>query len=527
MLIRLALFLVALGTMCQTVSARVIINEVFYHAPDDIDDLEWIELHNTSTESVDVSAWSLSKGVEFKVPAGTVIPPRGFLVICKDVELFHEFYDVPAVGGFARSLNNKGETIELSDASAQLVDAVTYADRAPWAVSADGYGASLERITPVDDSSKVENWASSSLPLDGKLPLGTPGTANDSFSANPPPRVSDVSISPAEPAPGEPLVVSCAVTDVDGVSEVHVLFRAVSAGQASDEQRLAMSEEADGKYRVVLPAQQAGDLVRVRILAVDQAGTLGLYPHVNALRPAVSVYVMEPPGAATIPLAFIINTDADMAGVALRVWKGSGRGMQASMMRRQVQTGMDAEFDLGTPWYQLTVNQSPTHDVYLRLRDLFNKQKAKRQALVDGALAAADMQSEMQALPGRAKQFSAELTTAIKTVLPAADAKKYRPTGRSFLSGPSDTLKQMLKLEQLWFAIGTEFQCTDQQLQKIGDALKNIHQARRKLLPMLAKMMIGLAGFEDLQVQIGKIEGEMWKELEPALSFRQYRFARQ
>ena len=122
-------------------SARVVINEVFYHAPDDVDDLEWIELHNTAADSVDVSAWSLSKGVKFKVPAGSVIPPGGFLVICKDVELFREFYDVPAVGGFTQSLSNKGEAIELLDASSQLVDAITYSDRAPWAVSADGYGA--------------------------------------------------------------------------------------------------------------------------------------------------------------------------------------------------------------------------------------------------------------------------------------------------------------------------------------------------------------------------------------------------
>ena len=31
------------------VSAQVVINEILYHAPDDLDDLQYVELHNTGT----------------------------------------------------------------------------------------------------------------------------------------------------------------------------------------------------------------------------------------------------------------------------------------------------------------------------------------------------------------------------------------------------------------------------------------------------------------------------------------------
>ena len=37
--------------------AQVVINEIFYHAPDDLTDLQWIELYNTTDQEVNLSGW--------------------------------------------------------------------------------------------------------------------------------------------------------------------------------------------------------------------------------------------------------------------------------------------------------------------------------------------------------------------------------------------------------------------------------------------------------------------------------------
>ena len=65
------MFLFAIALLPATLRARVVINEIFYHAPDDIDGLAYIELHNTEEDPVDLSGWSFTRGV--KVTAASVI----------------------------------------------------------------------------------------------------------------------------------------------------------------------------------------------------------------------------------------------------------------------------------------------------------------------------------------------------------------------------------------------------------------------------------------------------------------------
>jgi len=62
--------------------ARVVINEIFYHAPDDVEDLEFIELHNSGDQPVDLGGWEFTRGIQFKFPPGTQIKAKGFLLLC-------------------------------------------------------------------------------------------------------------------------------------------------------------------------------------------------------------------------------------------------------------------------------------------------------------------------------------------------------------------------------------------------------------------------------------------------------------
>ncbi|MBI1839803.1 MAG: lamin tail domain-containing protein [Verrucomicrobia bacterium] len=159
---------VAFGLMGSIVAAdaRVVINEIMYHAPADLEKLQFIELLNDSDQAVDLGGWSFTKGVAFQFPAGSKISPRGFVVVCADAKLFGEFYKTPAAGVFRGVLKKKGERIELSDAQGKVVDTVKYGSAAPWPASPDGFSSSLERISSGSSGDLPENWLSSRLSPD-------------------------------------------------------------------------------------------------------------------------------------------------------------------------------------------------------------------------------------------------------------------------------------------------------------------------------------------------------------------------
>ncbi len=147
------------------VGGAVSINEIMYH-PIGAAQLEWVELYNPLAIDVDLSAFRLDGAVGYAFPSGTLIGPRGFLVVGSSV-------DVPlAVGAFTGQLPDDGGTIELWNNAGRLLDAVSYADVEPWPVIPDGSGAALAKRAPETASEPAEAWTASARVS------GTPGTAN-------------------------------------------------------------------------------------------------------------------------------------------------------------------------------------------------------------------------------------------------------------------------------------------------------------------------------------------------------------
>lgn len=282
--------------------AGVVVNEIFYNAPDDLDDLQWVEVHNPAAEAVDVGGWTLDDGKVFTFPAKTVLAGRGFLVVALSPERFGKVYGGTALGPFKRPLKRGGEKLALKDAGGHVVDAVRYKDRGPWPASADGGSASLERICPTTTGDTPDNWAASPLPATPK-PAGTPGKANASYSATLPPVVS-LAASATDLPPSQPLPVEA---DVKGdVKEVTLLYRVVVGGVEGKEESLPMTRGAGGRYAASIPGQAAGALVRYRVKAVGADATVRHAPGENDLRPTCSAYVHETFEAAKVPLGFVI-----------------------------------------------------------------------------------------------------------------------------------------------------------------------------------------------------------------------------
>ena len=143
---------------------RVVLNEIHYHPA--VPDTSFVELLNTATNTTfDLSGWRLD-GANYTFPEGTLVEPGQFLVVAADVTRFTESFGVlgTLVGAFPGALDNGGEILKLAIPGATpaedvVVDQLRYDDDPPWPAMADGFGPSLQLIDPLQDNSRVGNWA--------------------------------------------------------------------------------------------------------------------------------------------------------------------------------------------------------------------------------------------------------------------------------------------------------------------------------------------------------------------------------
>lgn len=173
----------------------VVFSELMYHPQTDA---EFVELVNLSAEAVPLydplhpaNTWRIQGIGEFYLPAGTQIPAGGvLLVVPTDPAAFRNSANPGAsavvVGPYSGKLSNAGERIALERPGTPRpngtvpyleVDALTYGDDEPWPESADGDGASLERIAPDQFGDSWWNWRASAD--DG----GTPGRVESAVRA--------------------------------------------------------------------------------------------------------------------------------------------------------------------------------------------------------------------------------------------------------------------------------------------------------------------------------------------------------
>lgn len=326
-ILRVSLRILGAVLLALPLQGQVVINEIFYNAPDDIDDLQWIELFNNGENAAELAGCTIDDGKIYTFPSGAKIASKGYIVIALNTNRFAEFYSGPAQGPFRRPLKRGSEKLELKDASKKVIDVVRYKDRAPWPVSADGYSASLERICPTAKGEFPENWAGSVLPPTPK-PSGTPGRQNARFSATLPPVIKlDPQVNDSRP--DQALSVGAIVQG--NASTVELLYRIVNQDGEKPELTVSMKSDARGRYSGTIPPQAAGSLVRYRVKVVAADGTIRFAPDEHERRPTLSTYVHEPWEKASIPFALIIRGGSDkttnQAQPNLADFRGPGGGM--------------------------------------------------------------------------------------------------------------------------------------------------------------------------------------------------------
>jgi len=517
-----------------TADARVVINEVFYHAPDDIEDLEYIELHNSRDHAVDLTGWAFTKGIKFKFAAGTRIDPKGFLVLCRNQEHFQKFYAIPTAGVFDQPLSNKGERLELSDASGQVADSVKYQDDLPWPMGADGLSGSLERISPEGRGDDVFNWASSPLSEDRVKPAGTPGKVNANFSGHLPPVIRNVTFEPENPAPDQPIVVQAEVADA---AEVALLYRIAGPGFEKPESLQAMERISEGRYAASIPGQVKDQLIRFRIRAINAKGARRFFPGETEPRPALSAYVHERVDAATVPFGWVINTtEAEAKGFAQRASGPTGpfRGFNPDeLARTRLRMTVESNLDWPAAWFELTVNGRSNLDNVQKLKQVFAAKLVERDKLIDDMLESSRTEEKLQALPEIMKTFGQSLVDSLKPHLIDEQEKSFtewlakqqaqtQPSraapGGTLFANPNAIVKNWVKLEGAWYAISVKSEIDEPRLADQHKIFQELAGERNALAAQAAGLRQLDEDYRQLRERGEALEQKLVSKLKAVLS---------
>ncbi len=190
----------------------VVISEIMYHPADigtnDNTVEEYIELRNTSVSTVilydpiyPTNGWRLRDAVDFQFNTTHSIPAGGSLIMVSfdpvtnatALAQFRAKYgtNLFLVGPYSGKLDNSTESVELARPDAPqtlgndaglvpyiLVEKVVYQDRGAWSTNADGFGMSLQRVSPSGYANEPTNWIAAA-PAPDRITAGSLDTDGD------------------------------------------------------------------------------------------------------------------------------------------------------------------------------------------------------------------------------------------------------------------------------------------------------------------------------------------------------------
>ena len=155
-------------------------------------DEEFVELTNPNSFAVDISGWTVSGGIEFTLPPGSVIPGNGSVFLSPNVRDFRLRENSPSggegrfvIGNFSGHLSNFSEPLTLSDTLGQTVAETSTPDQPSLAQQflviseimyhpADGGGDEFIELLNISDSITLDlSGVSFTDGIDFTFPAGT------------------------------------------------------------------------------------------------------------------------------------------------------------------------------------------------------------------------------------------------------------------------------------------------------------------------------------------------------------------
>jgi len=185
--------------------STIVINEIMYSPVGG--EPEWIELYNTSDDSINLALWSLTDRyttpVTVVIHSTVLIPPKSYLVVARDSSIFNFHKAIPSKIVILNlpGLNNNEDGVVLRDNRDLMIDSVLYSKS--WGGTG---GYSLERKDFIAGSNLPVNWSSSS---DNEM--STPGRINSITNRKFDLTALEISFDPQFPVAGDNVTPSVKV----------------------------------------------------------------------------------------------------------------------------------------------------------------------------------------------------------------------------------------------------------------------------------------------------------------------------
>ncbi|MEQ8910594.1 MAG: lamin tail domain-containing protein, partial [Vicingaceae bacterium] len=157
--------------------ASLVITEIMYNPPESgVDSLEYIEIYNNGSTSVDLNNYSFGQGVNYTFER-SFIDAGGVILVAVDTLAIRNVFNVTADFQWTSGgLSNGGEDITLIDDFGRMVDTVDYDDNTPWPSGTpgpDGDGTSIELMDINSDNNMGSNWTASAAAVSGQIINGS------------------------------------------------------------------------------------------------------------------------------------------------------------------------------------------------------------------------------------------------------------------------------------------------------------------------------------------------------------------
>lgn len=156
----------------------LIYSEINYKSAVTFDAGDWIELHNKTNNPYSLAGWTIRDGSAnnvFTFPANTLIPPASYLVAYTDAIKFGSRFPtvVNKIGPLGFGFSSTGDAARVFDNNGKLRYSVCYGSSAPWPLTPNGGGYTLENRRYNGNHNADTTWFAGCL-------YGSPGYAYDS-----------------------------------------------------------------------------------------------------------------------------------------------------------------------------------------------------------------------------------------------------------------------------------------------------------------------------------------------------------
>ena len=344
---RLLVAIALLGSAVAGAAGPLLISEVMYHPPGTNVLEEWFELRNPNPEPVGLTGWKVTQGVKFTFPPGAAIAGNGYLVVAADLTVFNTKHPgiTNLVGGWAGTLGDNGDTVEIQDSLGATQASLSFANEGDWAVRRlsapdkygksgwewhtlhDGGGSSAELVNEALPGNVGQNW------LPSQVVGGTPGQPNSVAAVDTAPLITELHHYPAVPRSTENVTVSVRLVDelTKGVQgAVHWrpdTATAFTSVPLVDDGAHGDGLGNDGVFGAILPPQANGAVIEFYVTAVDAAGnsrTLPNFVSAGETRSPYLVYQVDDSAyAGSQPIYKLVASRTEKAFLENQIWNGS------------------------------------------------------------------------------------------------------------------------------------------------------------------------------------------------------------